>query len=268
MENMQQDITEMGGHQVEMPQIPSSFRAIYYIRQGFRMFTAEAGAYIAITFLLFVGLFLVGMLPYVGDILSSLIIGPLMIGFGIYAMATEDNAYRGVRTFFEEFKERSLYQYFFFQYFSKAVSLLFFIGSIYLFIGDDLPIFLEQLSNLEKMEQEEAVKVVEQLIQYGPLQLGALAGAILVSLFTVLLTFTGFYIWRARINFWQAMKASAQFVLKNFAGVIFFLLLMGLLSVFSVLLMFLGFLVVLPVYQLALFRAFRDFHPELFHSSH
>ena len=100
------------------------------------------------------------------------------------------------------------------------------------------------------MEQEEAVKVVEQLIQYGPLQLGALAGAILVALFTILLTFTGFYIWRGRMTFWQAMKASAQFVLKNFAGVIFFLLLMGLLSLLSVLLMFLGFLVVLPACNL------------------
>jgi len=192
----------------------------------------------------------------------------LMIGFGIYAMACEENDYRGVRTFFGEFRERSLFQYFFFQYFSKAVTLVLFIGSIYLFISDDLPIFLEQLSNLEKMEQEEAIKVVEQLIQYGPLQLGALAGAILVALFTILLTFTGFYIWRGRMLFILAMKSSMQFVLKHFAGIFFFLLLMGLLSLLSVLLMFLGFLVVLPVYQLALFQAFRDFHPELFPSSH
>lgn len=248
--------------------VPTSFRATYYIQQGFSLFKEEAAAYVAMTVLFLFGSFVLSLIPMAGDILSAFVAGPLLIGFSIYSLASERNEYRGASTFFEEFKSKAVFQYFFFNYFNKLVSMLVIVGCIYLFIGDDLPTLLEQLENLDKLDEEDALSLIQQLIHYGPLQLGLLAGVLLLTLFNVLITFSMFYIWRSGMSFLRAISASAQFVSKHFGGVFLLLLLMGLLVVLSALTFFLGLLVLIPVFQLSVFRAFRDFHPELFGPSH
>ncbi|MFM7731282.1 MAG: hypothetical protein ACKO6L_09605 [Flavobacteriales bacterium] len=267
MENFDKNQSQEVEIRLDVPRVPTSFRAKYYIQQGFSLFKEDAAAYVALTVLFLFGTFILGFIPYLGDLLPAFVAGPLMVGFAIYAMASERNEYRSSRTFFQEFESKSVFQYFFYNYCSKLMSTLLIIGAIYLFIGQDLPALLEQFENMNKLDEEEALALLEQLIHYGPLQLGLLAGVVLMALFNILITFSLFYIWRSRMTFLQAIGASAQFVLRNFGGVFLLLLLMGLLAVLSALTFFLGMLILIPVFQLSLYRAFRDFHPELFDPS-
>lgn len=209
-----------------------------WIGRGWAMFKKDAGPFIGFLAVVVVINFVLAIIPFIGQIASS-VIGPILnAGFFIYAFKILREQSRSFSDFFEGFNQ---------------------FGDLFLFalvsgLIASLPILPGAISVGVGAALSESGRDASTLSMIGGL-------LILIGLAPSIYLSTGYsmgmpLIIDRRVQFWPAMEMSFKVVKKHWWGIFSFSLLLGLLNIAGALLCLVGLLVTIPVSMCAIAYAY------------
>ena len=218
-----------------------------YISKGFSLMQKNIGGFIGFFLILFVGSFIVGLIPFIGSLATWVLTPPLAIG-PIYVAYRLD---RGEEPSFNDF----------FKGFDKFGDL--FVTSLL----TGLIIFACMIPFLIIF----GIAMFGSAVQYGSgfedFALASMGGAFFITLLLTLAAavyigisfmWAPMLVWFYDMRPWDAMMASRKISAKNFWIILVFLLVLGLISMLGVLLLFIGLLFAYPAVVCAQYSAFSD----------
>lgn len=233
------------------------FKLGEYVGEGFRMFGADAGIYIAFTILYFLISTVAGSIPFIGPIASIFINPALIAGWYLYARNQKKGFTRSFGNFFDGFKIQWI-----------QLVLQNFITGIFIAIAAMiviLPFFLSTVielvsnfSDIENMQDPEQVQALLVGLITGKFILGILLAALLAAAIGVLYCLAPMFILFRGMGFWEAMEASRKVVTKNYIQFLLFMIVLMFIGIAGVLVCCVGLLVAIPVIYLAMYAAFED----------
>ena len=224
-----------------------NFKLGDYISGSFNLFGRNAGLFIGYVVVVFLISTILSVIPFVGFIANLLISSTLTAGYYIGAHKTYENENPSFSNFFDGFQKWA--QLFITSLLSGIFVLIAMIPAlIYL----SLTVGLAALSNVGRDMSEIAGLFLGMniLVVFLLLFLGALVG--------VLFLYAPFFVLFDDMEAWEAIKASANTVKKQFFMHLLFGLVWGIIILISALPLFLGLLVTIPAYACSVYLAWRD----------
>lgn len=221
-----------------------------YIRQGWDLFRADAGAYIGFTIVFFIISMVINAIPVIG-MAGSLVTTVIAAGFYLYAHKDANQQNPSFGDFFGGFAFAApliIQQLIVWAATAALFSpLLFWFVSAGFFSGEGD--FAANVANgLLYSSAEPPMWVLWAIL---PLTLVSIYFGICISFSTQFILFGG-------MNAWEAMTSSYQVIRHKWWTILGFLLALGLLNIVGAIFLGVGLLITVPVTVLAIYAAFAD----------
>lgn len=223
-----------------------TFKLGHYISRGFELFQKGAGNFIGFAFVAGIILVIAGIIPFIGSLLSNLILTPALF-VGGYLAAHKLNL--GERLEFGNFFKG-------FDFIGPLATAALVTNLIILL--SLIPLLIVWYSNgLLTWASELMINpmVINDLPEIPMWSLLLLVPMIYLSIaYAWAYPFIAFY----DMNFWEAMESSRRLISKQWGMFFLFFLTLGLLVVVGFMLFFVGALVAIPVLMCANYAAFAE----------
>ncbi len=223
-----------------------TFELGHYISRGFELFQKGAGNFIGFAFVAGIILVIAGLIPFIGSLLSNLILTPALF-VGGYLAAHKLNLGERLEfgTFFKGFD------------FIGPLATAALVTNLIVLVSM-IPIFIVWYSSgLMTWFSELLVNpmVINETPEFPIWSLVLLAPTVYLSIaYAWAYHFIAFY----GMNFWEAMESSRRLISKQWGMFFLFFLVMMLIVVAGFLLFFVGALVAIPVLMCANYAAFAE----------
>jgi hypothetical protein len=230
-----------------------------YVGQAFRQFGRDAGAYIGLMVLTGLLYFIFSLIPGLGNILSTVVCGPLLAGIFIFVRLRDADERPDFAKFFGVFSNRYYLSFIAQAIFVTLITILFisFIGM--LFLGSQLENIVSAILQMQSGNERDVKLALDQMIGVGGnLVLAVIVGVIISFIISTLYFFAPLFVIIHDLNFWPAMEASRRFVSARFWKTLGLLGLLALLNAAGALFCCIGLLVSIPVTYMAMYNAFTD----------
>jgi hypothetical protein len=216
-----------------------------YISKGFNIFGRNAGMFIGY-FILYIGITIVlGIIPFLGQIVSFLIGGALAAGVYIVADKTERNEDTQFGNFFDGFQ-------------SWVPLMLSVLLQVVIYLAVFIPFFAYIFLTIgisSFMGGEKPEFSSSQAVTFG---LMMLAFFCVLFYFAFSFIYAPMFIVFDKMDAWESLMMSRRFVSKHFFTHFFFLFAWGFIIMISALPLLLGLLVTIPAVACSIYAAWAD----------
>jgi len=233
------------------------FTTTQYIGQAFRQFGRDVAAYIGLMVLAALAYLILSLVPGIGSLLTTLVCAPLVAGIFLFVSSIESGEMAVFSKFFGVFSNRYYLAFVAQNIFVSLITISAFALAGTLFMGNEL----EAIYNaIEKMQSgnDRDIEAAMEFITSGNFILALITGSLISIMVSALYCFAPLFVILRDLSFWAALEESRKSTSKRFWGILFLLLMMGLLHVIGALLCGIGLVVSIPVSYLALYNAFQD----------
>ncbi|HWZ23336.1 MAG TPA: BPSS1780 family membrane protein [Cytophagaceae bacterium] len=219
------------------------FRISYYIDEGFKIFKKNVGGFVGIVFINLLISYALGLIPYVGQILSYFISAFISAGMIVVCKKIRSGEETQFSDFFEVFKNSG--QFILLLLLQFVMILLAAVPALVIFFVKYYDVFF----NLGRPTPQAILAII-------PLMFLALIPVLFLGM---CYTFSVHIFLFINQDFWTAMEASRKVVMKNWLSMLGFSIILGLLLIIiTVITCFLGYFVMLPLVVGAIYMAFED----------
>src|SRR5690606_30696718 len=217
-----------------------------YSSKGFEYFKERAGEFIGFTLVYLIISMVIGMIPFIGQVVSIVISGPLSVAYLIFTHRMHTGDTVEFSNFFDGFKKFSpLFATYLIQiaiYLILALPLIFLIGFE----------FIQQIASSDV----EAIMDSADLLRDN---------AIIMFAYVLLFIYIGIsFRWSLHLAYFfdyspvQAIKTSFMLVSKNWFSHLLFILIASLVAILGVVALVIGLLVAIPVISIADYHGFAE----------
>jgi uncharacterized membrane protein len=226
----------------------NDFRVGEYLSRGFGLFQKDLGGFIVFTLVFIIISMVIGVIPFVGSLANSLVVGPVAAA-GFYLVARRLD--RGEAAEFGQY----------FKGFDYAGKLVLAALATSIISGLAFIPFIMAVWDPSWVEwYQEIIQNPGQPLPEVPVlpPLWSLLLLLPVVYLAIAYSFTYHFIIFHGLDFWPAMEASRRLLTKHFFMFFMFGLVLGLILVFSLFVFCVGILAGFPVVYCALYAAFAD----------
>lgn len=242
------------------------FKFNHYLSRGWELFRKQPlmliGIFVVFIILTMIMAFTVGLIPFVGSIVSNIIYAVLFAGFFIAINQIAKNKEPQFKDFFGGFN------------FFGPIAIYYIIYNLIALIAIAIPLFfllwsvfpiaelietVQQGSDPEAMMQDyfQSGEFIEKI----PQMILPILAMIIISLYlSVIYMLTSPLIVLKKMNFWQAMETSRKTVHKKLISFILFIIVLGIINFIGVLFIGIGLLVTIPFTMTATYAIYEDLY--------
>ena len=224
------------------------FKFGQYISQGFSLFGKNVGGFVVFGLLAGLIIMTVGIIPILGDLLSNLILLPaLTVGVYLVANKIEKRIPTDFNDFFKGFD------------FVGQLALVALVSSMITIVAT-IPFGIANWSMIEwgMGVFENPFEIEYQLEDFPGVPVWTWLMLIPSIYLAVSYSWASMFVVFHKMNFWDAMETSRQFITQKWLIYFIFLIVIGLLAGMGVIFFFIGILFTYPIMLCAQYAAFAD----------
>lgn len=227
---------------------PIDFKFGDYISRGFEIFQKDMGGFIGFTFVYFLIAMVISLIPYLGSIANSIIVGPALMA-GAYLVARKLD--RGERTEFGDFFKGFDY--------TGQLALAALVTSLIVLISLVPFGIVCWNSGIVEWYQEVLANPANPPTDLPEMPPFWSFFLVLPALFlSVAYAWSYFFIVFYRLDFWEAMEASRRLLTKHWLIYFLFVFVIGLIAAAGIILLCVGILATFPAMLCMTYAAFAD----------
>lgn len=228
-----------------------------FIGKGWAIVKDNLGLFIAYTLIFIVINAISGMIPFVGNLASLALQGPLVIGFAIAAHKVTSRERLELNDFFKGFSQ--FVQLLLTTLLTGIATAACFLPFVILFIVQVGVVGFEDLIPPQGSDSEEALEWVETIVGIftSPLLIiGILVSTVLALIVSALLIFAPYYVYFYNLSAMDALQASFKVVKRQLGGMVLFIFVTGLVVAAGAIACGIGVLITIPIGLAAYYVAF------------